>query len=178
MQKEFTKADLKNGMVVEYRNGKRRIVVGDILYGQINHGKLDWYDENLLYSGEEAQVFNDLDIMKVYEVKYNRGFNILFDDDNLRPIWEREETKVKRMTVEEMRQKLEELTGEKIEIEHTIEEKYGAIVRYCDNRRDCGDCKLYDKSRTRRCMFEEELFNESNVEQCYEKVEEDGRKES
>lgn len=128
MRKEFTKADLKDGMVVEYRNGRKRIVVGDILYGQINHGKLDWYDENLLYSGEEAQVFNNLDIMKVYETKHCRGFNTLFADDNLRLIWEREEreeVEVKRMTVEEMRQKLEELTGEKIEIEPSMDEMVG-----------------------------------------------------
>ena len=35
-------------------------------------------------------------------------------DDNLELIWERKEQK--KMTVEEMRQKLEELTGEEIEV--------------------------------------------------------------
>lgn len=169
MQKEFTKADLKDGMVVECQNGFRRLVVGDMLIGQNGWLDLGEFNYDLRCSGYD---FESLHIVKVYETKCPRSFGALLDDDNLELIWQRTETK--HMTVEEIRQKLEELTGEKIEVEHTIEEKYGAIVRYCDNRRDCGDCKLYDKSRTRKCMFEEELFNESNVEQCYKKVMEDG----
>ena len=31
--KDFTKSDLKNRMVVEYSNGERRMVVGDVLIG-------------------------------------------------------------------------------------------------------------------------------------------------
>lgn len=34
MNKEFTKADLKSGMVVEYRNGKRRLVLNNGLVGK------------------------------------------------------------------------------------------------------------------------------------------------
>lgn len=142
MNKEFTKADLKDGMVVEYRNGRRRIVVGDILYGKKSYGKLDWYDENLLDNSEEAQVFNDLDIMKVYETKYNQGLDTLFDDNNLELIWEREEVKVKRMTVEEMRQKLEELTGEKIEVEPSRGEMMGVCYAYCRSNIKSLLCKM------------------------------------
>lgn len=170
MRKEFTKADLKDGMVVEYRNGERRIIIDNMLIGKSGFSTLNKFSEEL-----KDNYFDEHTIVKTYKISEARTFAYVLNDNNLELIWER--TEVKRMTAEEMCQKLEEFTGEKIEVEHTIEEKYGAIVRYCDNRRDCGDCKLYDKSRTRRCMFEEELFNESNVEQCYEKMMEDGRKE-
>ena len=118
MRKEFTKADLKDGMVVEYRNGERRIVLGGVLYSETKDSKLCFYDENLLDNCMDEN-FTGFDIMKVYDVKYHKSFKTLFDDDNLRLVWEREEVKVKRMTIEEMRQKLEELTGEKIEIEQS-----------------------------------------------------------
>lgn len=42
------------------------------------------------------------------------GIEDVFIKSNLELIWERKEPK--KMTVEEMRQKLEELTGEKIEV--------------------------------------------------------------
>lgn len=135
MQKEFTKADLKDGMIVEYRNGGRRIVVGDVLYGKTGYGKIAFYSENLLESNE----FSEIDIMRVYETKYNQGLCALFDDDNLRLIWKREE--VKRMTVEEMRQKLEELTGEKIEIEPSMDEMVGTCYKYCAKNK-CSECAL------------------------------------
>lgn len=44
---EFTKSDLKDGMVVEYRDGDRRMVIGDKLIGNIYWGSLAFYNENL-----------------------------------------------------------------------------------------------------------------------------------
>ena len=108
MQKEFTKADLKSGMVVEYRDGDRRLVIDKYLIGKNAHYELSTYNENL----EEG--YPRLTIMKVFKIRQRAILERILDDDNLELIWEREEPK--KMTVEEMRQKLEELTGEEIEV--------------------------------------------------------------
>lgn len=169
MQKEFTKADLKDGMVVEYQNGFRRLVVGDMLIGQNGWLDLGEFNYDLRCSGYD---FESLHIVKVYETKCPRSFGALLDDDNLELIWQRTETK--RMTAEEMRKKLEELTGEKIEIEPSREEMVQACYEYC---RDypvmfCIDCPLRGVGS---CNFKQ-LTNEE-LKECYEKVMEDGRKE-
>jgi hypothetical protein len=56
------------------------------------------------------------DIVKVYRITPESLGCIedVFIKSNLELIWERTETK--KMTIEEMRQKLEELTGEEIEV--------------------------------------------------------------
>lgn len=108
MQKEFTKADLKSGMVVEYRDGDRRLVIDKYLIGKNAYYELSAYNENL----EEG--YPRLTIMKVFKIRQRAILERILDDDNLELIWERKEPK--KMTVEEMRQKLEELTGEEIEV--------------------------------------------------------------
>lgn len=52
--------------------------------------------------------------MKVFKIRQRAILERILDDDNLELIWERKEPK--KMTVEEMKQKLEELTGEEIEV--------------------------------------------------------------
>ena len=108
MQKEFTKADLKDGMVVEYRDGDRRLVIDKYLIGKNAYYELGTYDENL------EGVYPRLTIMKVFKIRQRAILERILDDDNLELIWERKEPK--KMTVEEMRQKLEDLTGEEIEV--------------------------------------------------------------
>ena len=108
MQKEFTKADLKSGMVVEYRGGGRRLVIDKYLVGKDAHYELSEYNENL------ENGYPRLTIMKVFKICQKAILGSILDDDNLELIWER--TEPKKMTVEEMRQKLEELTGEEIEV--------------------------------------------------------------
>ncbi len=107
--KEFTKADLKDGMVVEYKNGKRRLVIANMLIGEDGFLTLDSFRENL-----ENIKFMDHTIVKIFKIKEAMTFNYILDDDNLKLIWERIE--VKHMTVDEMREELEKLTGEKIEV--------------------------------------------------------------
>lgn len=111
-QKEFTKADLKDGMVVEYRRVAlgRRLVVKDMLLGIDGSHTLKNYNDDLT----NIEVDPELSIIRVYKIKYAKIFKHILDDDNLELIWERKEPK--KMTVEEMRQKLEELTGEEIEV--------------------------------------------------------------
>lgn len=108
--KEFTKADLKDGMVVEYNDNSfgKRLVVGDFLIGEDGYADLGDYNENL------KNVVSDLEIVRVYKIKCMGKISSIMYDVNLELIWERKEPK--KMTVEEMRQKLEELTGEQIEV--------------------------------------------------------------
>lgn len=108
MQKEFTKADLKDGMVVEYRDGDRRLVINECLVGKDSHYELSAYNENL------KNKYPRLTIMKVFKICRRAILGNILDDDNLELIWERKEPK--KMTIEEMRKKLEELTGEQIEV--------------------------------------------------------------
>ena len=110
MQKNFTKSDLKDGMVVEYNDNSfgKRLVVGDFLIGEDGYADLGDYNENL------KNVVSDLEIVRVYKIKRMGKISSIMYDVNLELIWERKEPK--KMTVEEMRQKLEELTGEEIEV--------------------------------------------------------------
>lgn len=110
MQKEFTKADLKDGMVVEYNDNcyGKRLVIGGFLTGEDGYVDLGDYNENL------KNVVSDLEIVRVYKIKCMGKISSIMHDCNLELIWERKEPK--KMTVEEMRQKLEELTGEEIKV--------------------------------------------------------------
>ena len=110
MQKEFTKADLRDGMVVEYNDNRfgKRLVIGGFLTGEDGYVDLGDYNENL------KNVVSDLEIVRVYKIKHMGKISSIMKNRNLELIWERKESK--KMTVEEMRQKLEELTGEEIEV--------------------------------------------------------------
>ena len=109
MQKEFTKADLKDGMVVKHRNGDKRMVISEALIGENGYADQNCFREDLTH-----RYFKDLDIVGVYAIQEYNNFADMLSDYNLELIWERKEPK--KMTVEEMRQKLEELTGEEIEV--------------------------------------------------------------
>lgn len=111
MQEEFTKADLKDGMVVEQRDGDMYLVLAGMVVrkGRCNH--IDGYTDDLKWEG-----YTGGEIVKVYRITPESLGCIedVFIKNNLELIWERTETK--KMTIEEMRQKLEELTGEEIEV--------------------------------------------------------------
>lgn len=111
-QKEFTKADLKDGMVVEQRNGNRYLVLAGMAVRECGHNEISRYTNNLKWCGTNRGG----DIVKVYRIIHESLGTIekAFCDRNLELIWERKEPK--KMTIEEMRKKLEELTGEEIEI--------------------------------------------------------------
>lgn len=109
MNKEFTKADLKDGMVAKYRNGDKRMVVNEALIGENGYSDRNCFREDLTH-----RYFKDLDIVGVYAIQEYNNFADMLSDYNLELIWERTESK--KMTVEEMRKKLEELTGEQIEV--------------------------------------------------------------
>ena len=113
MNKEFTKADLKDGMVVEERRGAIGVVLKDRILYEDGWNSLDDYSDDLR---EIKYKKTEYDIVKVFTVKCEKLACIgdIFKDENLELIWQRTETK--RMKAEEMRQKLEEMNGDKIEI--------------------------------------------------------------
>lgn len=99
MKKEFTKSDLKNGMVVETRNKTRFLVNGDILVGKWNDwDELENYEDDLTIFGEKD---DECDIVKVYTTS-SHYIEYMFDDDNLILIWERkEEMETKEYIIEQ-----------------------------------------------------------------------------
>lgn len=108
---EAGEADLEDGMVVEQRDGNMYLVLAGkaVRKGRCNH--IDGYTDDLKWEG-----YTGGDIVKVYRITPESLGCIedVFIKSNLELIWERTETK--KMTIEEMRQKLEELTGEEIEV--------------------------------------------------------------
>lgn len=114
MQKEFTKADLEDGMVVEQKNGNMYLVLAGKAVRKGRCNRIDGYTDDLKW--EERTGYTGGDIVKVYRITPESLGCIedVFIKSNLELIWERTESK--KMTVEEMRKKLEELTGEKIEV--------------------------------------------------------------
>ena len=94
---EFTKADLKDGMVVKYANGNKRMVLGEHLIGNRKYGPLDEYNEDLtnMYTSE-------LTIVEVY-ICNATAIEDIFDKHDLTLIWERKEKpEPEEMTIEEI----------------------------------------------------------------------------
>ena len=68
--KTMTKSDLKNGMVVELRNGKRFLIVNDFGIGEdscITLNGFMGYDENL----NDIKRYSEFDITKIYKTVGN-----------------------------------------------------------------------------------------------------------
>lgn len=163
MKKEFTKADLKDGMVVEYCNGKRRLVLNNRLIGKDGYYELNQYMEDM-----KDKESSERDIMRVFKIGIITTLDRIFHIENLELIWERSETK--HMTTEEMRQKLEELTGEKIEVEPSREEMIGMCYEFCGKQVCSRDCIL---NQFGDCCFKN--YSDEQLKQCYEKVIANGR---
>lgn len=147
MQKEFTKADLKDGMILYSEDRKKSTLVSDY------------------YTTREDLEFTNGKIIRIESRK--EITKIEYGD---KVVWE---APTKHMTSEEMRQKLEELTGEKIEIEPSREEMVGVCYEFCKKIKCTSDCVL-DGSGD--CVFKD--YPNERLKECYEKVMEDGRKES
>lgn len=98
MKKEFTKADLKDGMVVRLRNGKPVLYLhGKLLYNACCDSITN-YTDDLKYIGGDIK--SDHDIMRVHGV-----INCINDMSNFKRdiIWERKETK--ELTLKEIAEK-------------------------------------------------------------------------
>lgn len=97
MEKEFTKADLKNRMVVEYRDGKKKIVVDDILMGNDGYAHIRDYNDDLTNPFDSNR-----DIIKVFDkiLYFDKISETYFGHLML---WERKETK--ELTLKEIEEK-------------------------------------------------------------------------
>ena len=100
---EFTKADLKDGMVVEYRDGNKRVVLGDKLMGENCYLPLRCICDDL--TGASGKCY---DIVKVYTSSAHTLHDYC-DSRYLTLIWE---APAKKMTVAEIEKEL----GYKVEI--------------------------------------------------------------
>lgn len=88
-QKELTKEDLKTGMIVEYRDKTRGIIIGDTIVEPNTFLSMSNLTDNLKYSNSH---YPNNDIMKVYEGKKDNSFrNMLSYPGKL--IWRRYEPK-------------------------------------------------------------------------------------
>lgn len=99
-EKPFTKADLRDGMVVEYKDGNRRLVVGDAFIGRNSYTLIAEFTDDLkCHNG-----FPMMEIVKVYTSSH-KGFDKIFKDLYLTLIWERKD-EAKEMTVAEIEKQL------------------------------------------------------------------------
>ena len=85
--KTMTKSDLKNGMVVETRLGKRGLVVGENILFDIDFCSLEMYDDDL--RNDEIGVEESYTIDIVYSAN-SLAIKNIFDDKNLETLWIRE----------------------------------------------------------------------------------------
>lgn len=98
----FTKADLKDGMVVEYRCGDRRMILDNKLISDFfGFAFLNSFTDTL-----EGIKYDDMTIDKVYKSTAHT-LKEYFEDCNLELIWERpKEEPIKEMTVAEIEKEL------------------------------------------------------------------------
>lgn len=87
----MNKSDLKDGMVVEDREGNRRFVSNNCLLGINKWWDLTQYNNDLTWNStiKPNNMLNPLDIMKVYEAD-SLPLNYLLSDALLDLLWERE----------------------------------------------------------------------------------------
>lgn len=97
MNKNFTKADLKVGYVVKYRNGSLRMVMpytGGLVLTTRNGGMLDIstaLNDDLTYRSFIQRTFKELDVMEVYGLNQHGGDACSISTNNRELLWKREE---------------------------------------------------------------------------------------
>lgn len=101
--KEFTKKDLKTGMIVELATGTRYLLVNDTLIGATGQMNFSHYNENLIYDGDSIYSINKVYLKEEYYwgLGFNRNLDTLCHTTLL---WER--PKVTEMSIEEIAEKL------------------------------------------------------------------------
>jgi hypothetical protein len=104
----FPKEALENGMVVEYRDGSRRMVHNnELLIGDVKYNTLDMYWQDLTSIYED----DGKDIVKVYK-STACNFSEMWEDHTLELIWDRNRVEPKEMTLDQ----IEEILGYRVTI--------------------------------------------------------------
>ena len=102
------KSDLQNGMVVEFRNGRRGMIINDFITSLSDCLMLTTFRDNLKH-----KLNNNFDIIKIYNINKARTLQYIFN--HLQLIWERP---------------LEiQLTEQEINVLSSLETKYKYITR-------------------------------------------------
>lgn len=85
----FKKEDLKNGMIVEYKDGEKSIRINNKLYYLTtkDFDNISEFNEDLTHESND-----DGDIIRVFEINTNKAKGIIDfnNDENLKLVWERE----------------------------------------------------------------------------------------
>lgn len=102
----FPKEELKDGMLVQYRDGSFRLVLNGLLMGETRHDTMNDFDSDLT-----CKLYDAYDIMKVYK-SMAHCFSELYEESCMELIWSRDRLEPKEMTMGE----LEDLLGYKVKI--------------------------------------------------------------
>ena len=103
----FTKSDLKDGMVVEQRDGDRLMVLGSRILTGTGYNRLSDFNDELIETRHNNREYDIVKVYKVIDTDTIYRFDRIFEDRHLELIWERkEEPKYKEMTVEEIEKEL------------------------------------------------------------------------
>ena len=96
--KEDNKMELKEGMIIECRNGGRYLL-RNVCHNLIASRTYAWFSINYDKNFNDVDKEEEFDIMKIY-TSHSKTLNGMFDDSELTCIWERKEPK--KMTLEEI----------------------------------------------------------------------------
>lgn len=132
----FSKSDLKDGMVIEYRSGEKALFLGDLFMDKLDSCDIDEFKDNLESMTHDCDIDYDFDIMKIYTInrhkKYPGLHHVLKDKTNqfLDLIWERKEPNKEINHNDTCEEKL------------TYEELYEKLEKFCDTRNNCTECPI------------------------------------
>lgn len=99
MEIKMLKKDLKDGMVVELRNGQRYLLINNRMLDLGGFVRLTNYSEDL--KNENSKGY---DIVKVYEIEIAYSLTDIFKDANLTLTWERKEYELTDKEVEVLKE--------------------------------------------------------------------------
>lgn len=135
----FSKSDLKDGMVVEYRSGEKALLLGDLFINMSGSCDKDDFSDNLEIVIHETEIDYSFDIIKVYTINRNNQYpglkHILNDKTNqyLDLIWERNEQK---------KDTNNDNAHEECEEKLTYEELYEKLDDFCNTHNECTECPI------------------------------------
>jgi hypothetical protein len=123
-KKAFTKADLKTGMIVEFKSGEKAIVLlgtdnGDIVCGDTWFPLSD-YSDDVLFGSDRT-----VSISKVFRPTANKYFSLLeFKKDshwtNYTKVWEYKVKTQAEIELEKLQQQIAELTAQANKLQQTL----------------------------------------------------------
>lgn len=103
MKKEFTKEDLKSGMVVKTRNNQMYLVVDNMIISDWGYIILNSYTENLQFPNHEYDIMAIYDKIACWEDGFSDGLSSAPYNGEL--IWKRKEPKEVILTMDEIAKK-------------------------------------------------------------------------